>query len=73
MPKFTVFCRQRNNEGTTYVTCVEAPDRFEAASDAISDCSADWGDGYGPEDIAVMCVIEGDAKILNFADAPEWE
>jgi hypothetical protein len=70
---FMVFCRESNNQGTTWVGYVEAPegtgiDAIRAA--AVTDCAADW-ESISPEYITcigVTTVHEGDTILLHWED-----
>lgn len=76
MPKFTVFCRQSNNVGTTYITTVEIEDNdaAKAGEAGLEECLTDWNPGGGEPDIytsdnvSVLGVAEGDVKILMWDD-----
>jgi hypothetical protein len=68
---FTVFCRESNNEGTTWVGAVQARDIEEAGDIALEACAAEWssdGPTWSPDDIIVLGVAEGDVKILEWND-----
>lgn len=66
MPTFTVFCRDANDTGTTYITSVEADDIDQAKRDALEECSAAWEQDVA--DIRVVGVAEGDVNILEWDD-----
>lgn len=66
---FTVFCRESNNEGTTWIGAVQARDTEEAGDIALEACAAEWssdGPTWSPDDIIVLGVAEGDVKILEW-------
>lgn len=56
---FTVFCRQKDGKGTTWVDTVQAKDALHAAEVGLSACADDW-EGYPREEIHVCGVATGD-------------
>lgn len=67
---YTVFCRQSDNIGTTYIGVVEAFDLASASQAAIKQCSDEWM-GYDPEKIVCTGVIEGNVNVLHWDDQVE--
>ena len=43
MAKFTIFCRDASNTGTTYITAVDAPDIEAAKRLGLEECAEEWG------------------------------
>jgi hypothetical protein len=69
LPTFTVFCRQCNNEGTTWIDTVQAKDMHAAMHAGKIKCANDWGyDSWQVNDIAVIGVAQGDIQILMWDD-----
>lgn len=64
--KFTVFCRERSNLGTTWIQAVEAASCIEAAEAGLQDCSHNWG--MDQSEIRVIGVAAGDIDILHWED-----
>lgn len=64
---FTVFIRQSNNQGTTYITSSDATNIEDAKTDALAQCMEDW-DVEDEDHIVVIGVAEGDVKILEWDD-----
>lgn len=67
MSDYTVFCRQANNEGTTWIGYVEAPSAKKAMKKGLKACSKDWG-GYPKNDIHVLGVAIGNVHIIEWKD-----
>lgn len=64
---FTVWCRQSNDTGTTWISpVIMARDMAHAGTLALRQCSADWG--MGEDNIAVVGVAKGDVEILTWND-----
>lgn len=64
---FTVWCRQSNDVGTTWISpVIMARDMAHAGTLALRQCSADWG--MGEDNIAVVGVAKGDVEILTWND-----
>lgn len=63
---FTVWCRQANDTGTTWIQSVEARDAEHAAKVGLRQCSLDWG--MPEEPISVIGVAEGNVKIVEWND-----
>lgn len=58
-PLWTVFIRDEDNTGTTYITCVAAVDLDAAKGLASAQCRDDWG--YEEDaPLHILGVIEGD-------------
>lgn len=58
-PLWTVFIRDEDNTGTTYITCVAATDLDAAKGLASAQCRDDWG--YEEDaPLHILGVIEGD-------------
>lgn len=67
--EFTVFCRQSNNSGTTWIKTVSAATLEEAKHVGRIHCAEDWGyDGHQLDQITVIGVIRGSAEILMWDD-----
>lgn len=65
--RWTVFVRDADNTGTTYITCVEAEDVEAAKAAASALCREDWG--YDETDqLHILGVIAGD-----IGDVVEWD
>ncbi len=68
MKTYTVFCKHKTGEGTTFIEAVHA-DTTEAAMLAGRQACADaWGDNYELDDIRCVGVAEGDINILHWED-----
>lgn len=68
---FTVFVRQSNDQGTTWVGAVQAADIHEASDLGLGACAADWSSErvtYSEDDLRVIGIAEGDVKILIWDD-----
>ena len=73
MKKYTVFCREKCDVGTTWIETIEIPDPKDDA-DVISEhartqCSHAWG--MDRDNIACIGVAEGDVSILYWQDLSE--
>lgn len=68
MNTFTVFIRDADNTGTTYITAVQATDVEAAKKAACAKCWADWGYDEDNEPLHVLGVAEGDVTILEWDD-----
>lgn len=69
MNTYTVFCRQANNLGTTWIDRIEAENLDQAAEVAREKCAADWGyDSERLDQITVVGIAEGDVNILFWED-----
>lgn len=71
MAKFTVFVRQSNNLGTTWIGCVDAEDINEAADLGLGECVHEWSSDnrqFSEDDLRVIGIAEGDVKILSWDD-----
>lgn len=71
MPKYTVFCRDSDGTGTTWIQAVEAADQEEAKIVGVNLCASDRG--YEPDDdgelnITVIGVAEGEVNVLFWED-----
>lgn len=65
--RWTVFIRDADNTGTTYITCEEAEDVEAAKAAASALCREDWG--YDETDqLHILGVIAGD-----IGDVVEWD
>ena len=65
--QWTVFIRDADNTGTTYITCVEAEDVEAAKAAASALCREDWM--YDESDqLHILGVIEGD-----IGEVVEWD
>lgn len=66
---FTVFCRQTDRRGTTWIGAVVAPNLEAAESAGRKACAADWGwENRDPDDIYVIGVVSGDVKVELWND-----
>jgi hypothetical protein len=74
LKKFTVFCRESNNTGTTWIDSVRAKDVEDAKVKAVKKCAKDWGydeedhEGNPEEDITCIGVAKGNVVILDWDD-----
>jgi len=66
MPMFTVFCRDADDTGTTFITSVEADNIDQAKKDALEECASAWEQDV--TSIRVVGVAEGDVNILEWDD-----
>lgn len=67
LPTFTVFCRQTNNQGTTYISGgISAEDANEAARLGREECAAEWD--MPEEVIHVLGVFRGDMAPVLWED-----
>lgn len=66
MNSYTVFCRQEDGQGTTWISDVEANSLEEAKIEGLAQCSADWD--WDVADIVVLGVAEGVVNILEWED-----
>ena len=66
---FTVWVARRNGEGTHFVQGFRAPDIEDAKRQALEECAECWG--YDQEDIMVLGVVAGDAKVIEWNDEGE--
>lgn len=57
--RWTVFIRDADNTGTTYITCVEAEDVEAAKAEASALCRGDWGYDETAQ-LHILGVIAGD-------------
>ena len=58
---FTVFCRQKDGRGTTWIRVVQAKDALHATEVALSECATDWD--YPRDEIHVCGVATGDIDL----------
>ena len=58
---FTVFCRQKDGKGTTWIRVVQAKDALHATEVALSECATDWD--YPRDEIHVCGVAAGDIDL----------
>lgn len=67
---FTVFCRDSNNLGTTWIDTVHTreDDADEAASLGRAKCAQDWNRTDDPSSIIVIGVARGDVDIVYWED-----
>ncbi len=76
---FTVFCRESDDTGTTWISTVQAKDVEDAKRKAVLACADDWGysDDEDDDDEArcgdiddIVCigVAKGNVKILDWED-----
>lgn len=66
MKTYTVFIRQDNNRGTTFITAVEAPDQEIAAILALAECAECWE--WDLADLHVLGIAAGNVDILEWED-----
>ena len=66
MPVFTVFCRNANDTGTTFITSTDADDIEQAKQNALEECAEAWD--QDETTIRVVGVAEGDVTILEWDD-----
>lgn len=70
--KFTVLCRQTNNQGTTYISeGIKAADANQAARQARSACAAEWNCDL--QRVHVLGVFEGDVAPVLWEDICDAE
>lgn len=72
--KFTVFIRQADGRGTTYITSVIASSVEEAKALAKEECSREWsvnGSPWAIEDLTVLGVARGDVEIIEWEDTED--
>lgn len=67
MPKYTVFCSEKNRMGTTWINCVEAENPDAAWINGRAMCARDW-ELEDPSELHVLGVAEGEVKILEWHD-----
>lgn len=67
---YTVFCRESNNLGTTWIGTVEAESVSQAVSLGREKCARDWGQAFcnNYDAIAVIGVAEGEVKVVLWED-----
>jgi hypothetical protein len=71
MKTFTVFIREADGTGTTFITSVEAETIEDAKEQALDECSESWGssgENWDRDDLHVLGVAEGDIRILEWDD-----
>lgn len=66
MKAYTVFIREADNTGTTFISSAEAATREEAVAAVLEECRECWGDYSG--DLHVLGVAAGDIEILVWDD-----
>lgn len=66
MNTYTVFIREANGTGTTYITSGTADDIEAAKRAALLDCAEQWD--MRPEDLRVLGVAAGIVRILEWHD-----
>lgn len=72
--KYTTFCRESNDQGTTHITCVEAESPKQAMELGLAQCCEDWNTGfynYSEKNVTCVGVAEGDVNILHWEDLSE--
>lgn len=65
-PYFTVFCREVDDEGTTWIGGTHAASARDAIIQCRAECAADWD--YGEDSVRVIGVAAGDVDILEWDD-----
>lgn len=68
MNTYTVFVREANGTGTTYIASADATTPEEAAAKVLAMCAEDWGHGYTVDDLHVLGVALGDIQIIEWDD-----
>lgn len=69
MDNYTVFCKDVDGTGTTWIDYVEATSVEDAMVKGRAKCRQDWGEEcYELEDIQVVGVAEGIITILHWYD-----
>lgn len=63
---FTVFCRDADDTGTTFITSVGADNIEAAKAAALKECADAWGQNI--DSIRVVGVAAGDVEILEWDD-----
>lgn len=73
--KYTVFCQQKDAQGTIHIEAIEARDLESAKMKGRESCLADWTagnpDAMKLEDIHCLGVFEGDCDVLHWEDQYE--
>lgn len=70
LTKYTVFCRQANDMGTTWwIGPIWASDLESAKTSARYQCASDWE--YNFEDVRVIGIVEGCVTFLEWNDLDE--
>jgi hypothetical protein len=64
MNTYTVFCKEKSGEGTTWIDAVQATSMDLAKLIALERCAKDWS--WDQEDIEVIGVAAGDVQILEW-------
>ena len=65
MKKYTVFIREPDNTGTTFISSAEAETQEEAVAAVLEDCRDCW---EWEGDLHVLGVAAGDIQILEWDD-----
>jgi hypothetical protein len=68
MKTYTVFCTGYDHMGTTWIGYVRVEDEEQARTQGRIQCAEDWG--YDVEDVTLLGIIEGEAKIICWNDQP---
>jgi hypothetical protein len=63
---YTVFCRDKDGTGTTYITHVEKRTLTDAKANALKMCAEDWEQDQ--DTIEVLGVLGGDVEIIEWED-----
>ena len=66
MAKFTAFCREASNTGTTWIDEVEADSVDDAIGVAVAQCADDWG--YSPMQVVCIGISNAETRILFWDD-----
>ena len=66
MKKYTVFIRQPDNTGTTFISSAEAETEEEAIAAVLEECRDCWD--WEGDDLHVLGVAAGDIEILEWDD-----
>jgi hypothetical protein len=78
---YTVFCRESDGTGTTWIDFVLAENLEHAKAQGLADCCNDWNGNpdpedhdsfdhlhYTPDNVSVLGVAEGNVNILFWED-----
>ena len=67
MKKYTVFIREADNTGTTFISSAEAETREEAVAAVLAECRDCW-EWDEEDELHVLGVAAGDIEILEWDD-----
>lgn len=64
---FTIWCRESDGTGTTWIDCVKATDVEDAKTKGLEKCARDWG-FPSTDGISCIGVAKGNVKIVHWED-----